>query len=83
MIYFIFCLVIYVNLSFVLAKLEENPNIAMKWFENNYMKMNSDKCHLFISGNQFEHLWAKIGNDRIWESRTVKLLGITLDNEHY
>ena len=22
--------------------------------------MNSDKCHFFISGNKFEHLWAKI-----------------------
>ena len=53
----------------------------MKWFENNYMKMNSDKCHPFISGNKFEHLWAKISNDRIWESRAVQLLGITLDNE--
>ena len=53
----------------------------MKWLENNYMKMNSDKCHLFISGNKFEHLWVKTGNDRIWKSRTVKLLVITLDNE--
>ena len=35
----------------------------------------------FISGNKFEHLWAKIGIDRIWESRTVKFIGITLDNE--
>ena len=61
--------------------LEENSNIVMKWFENNYMKMNSNKCHLFISGNKFEHLWAKIGNDRIWENETVELLGITIDNE--
>ena len=28
------------------------------------MKMNSDKCHLFISGHKFEHLWTKIGNDQ-------------------
>ena len=34
------------NLAFVLAKLEKNSSIAMKWFDNNYMKMNSDKCHL-------------------------------------
>ena len=26
-------------------------------------------------------MWAKIGDDQIWESRTVKLLGITIDNE--
>ena len=25
--------------------------------------------------------WAKIGDDQIWEFRTVKLLGITIDNE--
>ena len=50
------------NLEFVLLKLEEQSNIAIKWFENNYRKMNSDKCHLLISGNKYEHLWAKIGN---------------------
>ena len=43
--------------------------------------MNSDKCHIFFSGNKFEHLWATKGNDKTWESRTVKLLRITLDNE--
>ena len=43
--------------------------------------MNSDKCHLFVSGQKYEHLWAKIDNDKIWEARTVKLLGITIDNE--
>ena len=45
------------------------------------MKINSDKCHLFISGHKFEHLWAKIGDYKIWETGTVKLLGITLGNE--
>ena len=45
------------------------------------MKMNSDKCHLFIYGNKFLNLWAKIDNDKIWESRTVKLLAINLGNE--
>ena len=44
--------------------------------------MNSDKWHAFISGNKFEHLWAKIVNKRVWEEkRTVKFLCITLDNE--
>ena len=45
------------------------------------MKMNSDKCHLFISGNKFEHLWTKIGNNRIWGNRIVKLSGITIGKE--
>ena len=37
------------NLDFVLTKSEEHSIMAMEWFENNYMKINSDKCHLFIS----------------------------------
>ena len=45
------------------------------------MKMNASKCHLFVSGNKYEHMWARVGNDLIWESRTIKLLGITIDNE--
>ena len=69
------------NLQFILTKLENHSDIAIKWFENNYMKINSDKCHLFTSGHKFEHLWVKIGNDKIWETRTVKILGITIDNK--
>ena len=45
------------------------------------MKLNADKCHLFISGNKFEQMWARIRDDMVWENRTVKLLGITIENE--
>ena len=69
------------NLDFVLEQLELQSNIAIKWFEDNHMKMNASKCHLFVSGNKYEHMWARVGNDLIWESRTVKPLGITIDNE--
>ena len=55
--------------------------IAIEWFDNTYAKMNSDECHLFITGNKFEDLWVKIGKNRIWENRTVKHLGITIYNE--
>ena len=43
--------------------------------------MNLDKCQLFISGNKFELLWTEIGNNKIWENRTVILLGITIDDK--
>ena len=69
------------NLDLVLTKLEDHSTTAIEWFENNNMKVNSDKCHLFISGNKFEHLWAEIGNSIIWENRTGKLLAITIDHE--
>ena len=31
-------------------------------------------------GHKFEKIWAKIGTDLIWESHSVKLLGIIIDN---
>ena len=36
---------------------------------------------LFVSGNLFEHLWTKVGDELIWESAEQKLLGITIDKE--
>ena len=53
----------------------------MEWFEINEIKMNPEKCHLFISGNKFEQMGVRIRADMIWENRTVKLLGTTIDNE--
>ena len=69
------------NLNFVMQQLQQQSNIALKWFEDNNMKMNSGKCHLFVSGNKHENMWAKKGDDQIWESRTVKLLGVTIDKD--
>ena len=59
--------------------LEHDSTLAVCWFESNYVKLNTDKCHLIISGNKHESLWAYIGNDRIWEPNYVKLLGITIN----
>ena len=53
----------------------------MEWFEINEMKMNAEKCHLFISGNKFKQMWARIRDDMIWENKTVRLLGIMIDDE--
>ena len=38
--------------------LEENTELALCWFENNYMKLNTDKCHLIVSGYKHEQVWA-------------------------
>ena len=35
------------------------------------MKMNTGKCHLTVSGTKYEHLWVKLGKDKIWESNNV------------
>ena len=68
-------------LESVLDKLEGNSELAIFWFQNNYMKLNTDKSHLLVSRTKYEHSWAKTGDDKIWESNKVKLLGVTIDNK--
>ena len=45
------------------------------------MKLNSGKCHLLVSGHHYEEMFINIGNNRIWESKNVELLGIILDKD--
>ena len=66
------------DLENVLNQLEDNAYTAILWFENNYMKLNQSKCH-FIAGGSPEHLWVRVGSERIWESQTEKLLGVIVD----
>ena len=35
----------------LLMHLEHDTTLTVCWFESNYMKFNTDKCHLLISGN--------------------------------
>ena len=46
------------NLKSVLETLEHNSELTIAWFETNYMKLNTNKCHLLISGNINEQIWA-------------------------
>ena len=38
------------SLENVLKSLEKNSVLAIRWFENNYMKLNPGKCHLIVLG---------------------------------
>ena len=58
---------------------EKKSMLAISWFENNYMKLNTYKCRLIFSGYKHEQVWANIEKDLIWESSDVKLLRITID----
>jgi len=69
------------SLNTVLKKLENSAEIAITWFKSNYMKLNTDKCYLLISGYKHEKVFAKLENDKIWETEEVKLLGITIDKD--
>ena len=68
-----------IDLVNLLHNLENDTMSAIIWFELNYMKLNEDKCHFLISGNTPEHIWAKVGEHMIWESRQEILLGLTID----
>ena len=69
------------SLKNVLESLEKNSILAVRWFENNYMKLNTDKCRLIVSGINMNEVWANIGKDLIWKSNDAKLLGITINRD--
>ena len=68
------------NLKSVLEKLEDNSQLAVAWLEMSYMKLNTDKCHLLISANKNEYMWAKLDKDIVWEKNDVELIGFRIDN---
>ena len=43
------------------------------------MKLNDEKCHLLISGHKHENVWTQIGNAKIWEIKSQKLLAVKID----
>ena len=69
------------NIKDVLFDLEYDTQAVIVWFNDNFMKMNEDKCHFLISGNLIEHLWIKVGDELIWASAKEKLLGVTIDKD--
>ena len=75
-----------IDLENLFHNLEDDTLTAITWFEANYMKLNEDKCH-FLFGGTVEYMFAEVGDEKIWESLSEKLLGVTVDkglkfNEH-
>ena len=69
-----------IKLGDLLHELEDNTLSAIVWFENNYMKLNQSKCH-FLTRGTHEHLWVRVGDEKIWESQSEKLLGMIVDKK--
>ena len=72
------------NVDEVITILENNSIQLFKWFSDNKMKANKDKCHLLISSN--EEVSIKIGNIELQELKNTsseKLLGITIDSKNW
>ena len=41
-------------ITYISHKLENDCNVALKWFADNCMKLNADKCHLLVLGQRFD-----------------------------
>ena len=66
------------NHKLVLEELEKSSSILFKWLQTNYMKVNTDKSHLLLSGNT--KLISNIDNNLIESEKEQVLLGITIDS---
>ena len=64
----------------LLRSLFDDTSVLIKWFKNNYLQMNPDKCKLLIS-NHDKDIALIINNEVIECSKSVKLLGVIIDNK--
>ena len=67
------------DIDLIIEKLEVKANEIFQWFNENAMKANTDKCHLLITTN--EERYISIGGEKIQNSKSGKLLGVTIDNK--
>ena len=63
----------------LIESLEHDTTLLLKWFQVNEIKSNNDKCHLIIINH--ENNVISIGDEEITGRKSVKLLGVTIDNK--
>ena len=68
------------SMDSLLQCLYKDTSTLIKWFKDNYLQMNPDKCKLLIS-NRDKGISLILENEVIECSKSVKLLGITIDNK--
>ena len=66
------------NIDNVIRALENDSIRLCRWFSDNQMKANKDKCHLLPSNK--ERVTMKIGETEVKSSYCEKLLGIKIYN---
>ena len=68
-----------ISLNLVLEKLESSTHDLFRWFKENHMKANPDKCHLLVTTNALTSV--NINGFEITKSTEEKLLGIKFDSK--
>ena len=70
------------SLDKITHKLENDCNVALKCFADNFMKLNADKCHLLVLGQRCDDsVSVKIGNTDVVTSSEEKLRGVHIDSK--
>ena len=67
------------NIEALINKLVNDTSTLLKWFNENYFKMNADKCQLLVT-RQSDNISTIIDGQSITCSKSVKLLGVNIDN---
>ena len=61
----------------IVHMLENDCAIALKWFANNFMKLNADKWHLLVLGQRCDDpVTGRTGSANVVNSYEEKLLGV-------
>ena len=68
------------NIDALIDSIVHDTSTLIKWFNDNYFKMNIDKCHLLVTNHE-EDVSALIEGVKIECKKSVKLLGIYIDNK--
>ena len=68
-----------ISLNLVLEKLKSSTHDLSRWFKENHMKANPDKCHRLVTTNSLTSV--NINDFQITNSTEEKLLGIKFDSK--
>ena len=68
-----------ISLNLVLEKLESLTHDLLRWFKENHMKANANKCHLLMTTNAVTSI--NINGFQITNGTKKKLLGIKFDSK--
>ena len=67
------------NINVVTFSLQESSKKIIKWFADNQMKTNEDKCHLIANTNELTDI--QIGDYSVKNSGSEKLFGVNIGSK--
>ena len=65
------------DIQHLLKTLETETSVLLKWFKDNEMKANADKCHLLVA--KHENVSVKLESETITGDISVELLGLDIN----